>query len=300
MIFIDTFKLPNQKKINDYYADKNISVYPWTIFFDNQFEWVICKDITIFYGNNGSGKTTLLNLIAEKINAQRNNALFKDVYYERYQRITPFDDFVKEIKIKMNSDDVLNEIPLPKVRKLLTSEDVFKTIDERARRNIRTTREIDEVRDRQDDLLHKGEGYRLQSLDDFEEFEEILEARHLSATQYAKAHASSKIQMQSNGETALSIYSRAFESGGIYLLDEPENCLSPIFQIELIKLIQDSIKYFDCQFIICTHSPLLLSLKNSVIYNMDLIPVIPQKWTELENTKIYYDFFKKHRYEFED
>ena len=77
MNYIDTIKLPSQEEINRYSAIKNYSLYPWTIFFQNQFEWVICKDITVFYGNNGSGKSTLINLIAEKINAQRNNELFK-------------------------------------------------------------------------------------------------------------------------------------------------------------------------------------------------------------------------------
>ena len=78
---------------------------------------------------------------------------------------------------------------------------------------------------------------------------------------------------------------------GVVLIDEPENCLSPLFQIELIKLIQEAVKYYNCQFFICTHSPLILSLSNSVIYNLDLEPVISQKWEELENVKIYYDFF---------
>ncbi len=104
--------------------------------------------------------------------------------------------------------------------------------------------------------------------------------------------------MLSNGETALSIFENTFELGGIYLLDEPENCLSPFFQIELIKLIQESAKYFDCQFIICTHSPLLLSLKNALIYNLDAKPVVTEKWAELENVKNYFDFFMKHKEDF--
>lgn len=88
-------------------------------------------------------------------------------------------------------------------------------------------------------------------------------------------------------------------SRGVYFLDEPGNCLSPLFQIELIKLIQDATRYFDCQFFICTHSPLLLSLFNTIIYNLDMRPVIRQKWEELENVKIYYEFFKQNKDKFE-
>lgn len=49
--YIECFKLLSQDEINKYTA-LNLSVYPWTIFFKNCFEWVTCKDITIFYGNN--------------------------------------------------------------------------------------------------------------------------------------------------------------------------------------------------------------------------------------------------------
>ena len=87
-------------------------------------------------------------------------------------------------------------------------------------------------------------------------------------------------------------YQRVFEDKGIFPLDEPENCLSPIFQIELIKIIEEASRYFECQFFICTHSPFILSLNGAIIYNLDLEPVMPRKWEELENVKIYYEFFK--------
>ena len=57
MIYIDCFKLPSNEEINEHFARNSFSVYPWTIFFQNGFEWVECKDITIFYGDNGSGKS---------------------------------------------------------------------------------------------------------------------------------------------------------------------------------------------------------------------------------------------------
>ena len=66
-----------------------------------------------------------------------------------------------------------------------------------------------------------------------------------------------------------------------------------------MKIIQDASKYYDCQFIICSHYPFILSLRDAVIYNMDLDPVIPQQWEELENVKIYYEFFKSKKDKFE-
>lgn len=82
------------------------------------------------------------------------------------------------------------------------------------------------------------------------------------------------------------------EEKHLYLLDEPENSLSPKFQLELIQLISDLSRFFKCQFIIATHSPFILSIPNAKIYDLDSVPVSTKKWCELENMIIYYNFFK--------
>ena len=46
------------------------------------------------------------------------------------------------------------------------------------------------------------------------------------------------------------------------------------------------------------HSPFLLAMKGARIYNLDENPVMMRRWTELENVRTYYDFFKKHEKEF--
>ena len=85
---------------------------------------------------------------------------------------------------------------------------------------------------------------------------------------------------------------------GLYLLDEPENSLSPENQLKLKRLIEDSVRYFGCQFIISTHSPFLLSMKGAKIYDMDENPVDLKRWTEVKNVKTYFEFFEEHRNEF--
>ena len=97
---------------------------------------------------------------------------------------------------------------------------------------------------------------------------------------------------QSNGESALLYFEKEIDENGIYLLDEPENSLSASSQMKLLKFIEDSARFYNCQFIISTHSPFILSLKDAVIYDIDNIPVKTKKWTELNNVKIYYNFFK--------
>ena len=86
----------------------------------------------------------------------------------------------------------------------------------------------------------------------------------------------------------------------MYLLDEPENSLSPKRQLELLEIIEDSAAYLGCQFIIASHSPFILAAKGALVYDFDEIPVSQKNWTELSGVRAYYDFFKSHGNEFED
>lgn len=77
-----------------------------------------------------------------------------------------------------------------------------------------------------------------------------------------------------------------------FLLDEPENSLSPSKQLELKQFIEDSARYFNCQIIMATHSPFLLTIEGAKIYNFDLEPVQLVDWKTLDHIKTYYEFFK--------
>jgi predicted ATPase len=74
-------------------------------------------------------------------------------------------------------------------------------------------------------------------------------------------------------------------------LDEPENSLSSKRQLELKGFIEDSVRFFGCQFILSTHSPFLLALKDAQIYDLDERPVTTKLWTELENVRLYRELF---------
>ena len=102
----------------------------------------------------------------------------------------------------------------------------------------------------------------------------------------------------SNGESAYKYFVEKIEEDGLYLLDEPENSLSPARQLELKQYIEDSARFFNCQFILSTHSPFLLSLRGAKIYDLDADPVDVKRWTELQNVRAYYEFFKDHEREF--
>ncbi|MDF2512679.1 MAG: ATP-binding cassette protein, partial [Herbinix sp.] len=106
------------------------------------------------------------------------------------------------------------------------------------------------------------------------------------------------VREYSNGESAFIYFSEKIGENGLYLLDEPENSLSPKRQIELMNFIEESARFFGCQFIISTHSPFLLAMRGARVYNLDKNPVTIERWTELENVRTYYDFFKNRESEF--
>lgn len=108
------------------------------------------------------------------------------------------------------------------------------------------------------------------------------------------------VREHSNGESAFKYFVQKLEPPGLVLLDEPENSLSPERQKELIEYIENSARFFGCQFIIATHSPFLLAVKGAKIYDLDQSPVSVKRWTELENVKMYYNFFREHEKEFND
>lgn len=98
----------------------------------------------------------------------------------------------------------------------------------------------------------------------------------------------------SNGETALQLFDEWFVPDALYLLDEPEVSLSPKNQILLAEKINEMARLLNCQFIIATHSPFMLGTLDANIYNVDSNAMEEAEWTELENMRVYFDFFKKH------
>jgi len=88
---------------------------------------------------------------------------------------------------------------------------------------------------------------------------------------------------QSHGESFFSLMKYRFGKNGLYILDEPEAAISPSRQLGMIALIHDLVKK-NCQFIISTHSPILLSYPDAIIYEIN--DGIFQQ-VSYENTDIY-------------
>lgn len=285
MIYLKSFELLNENREHGLFDIERRRIfnnyYPIGIFTNKELEEIKFDRITIFYGGNGSGKTTLLNIISEKLESIRKSKLDKGSYFDLY---------VDKCSYEMSFEE-------PMEIKTITSDDVFDyLLDVRSinsnvnRRKERLSREYMEAK-----FSSKN-----SSFDNYEEVKNAYDSKTKSMSRYVRDRlGNNNIVEQSNGESALLFWEREIKEDSIYILDEPENSLSAENQIKLKKFIEDSVRFYNCQFIISTHSPFLLNLLEAKIYDLDSIPVKTKKWTELENVKIYHEFFKEHESEFE-
>ena len=97
------------------------------------------------------------------------------------------------------------------------------------------------------------------------------------------------LDANSHGQSFLHLFRSRFVPGGLYLLDEPEAPLSPQSQLGLMAMIADMVAE-DAQFVIATHSPLLLAYPGARIVSFDEMPVRQVEYGELESVRLVRDF----------
>lgn len=97
---------------------------------------------------------------------------------------------------------------------------------------------------------------------------------------------------QSHGQSLLSFFKSRYQLKGLYLLDEPETALSPRSQLELLETLTRTSEANQAQFIIATHSPLLLACPGAVIYHFDEGGIKPVEYEETEHYQIYKSFLE--------
>lgn len=291
MIYISSFHLPSvgaetafimQEKRTCFYT-----FYPFKIFPQKSLRDINFDGITMFYGGNGSGKSTLINVIARKVNAVR---------YSEFNGAPFFDDYTQMCSVKINR--------VPENCCVLSSDDVFDYalsarsvnghIDDH-RREL-----LDNYVSVHREMRHNSDIVRMKGMDDYDRWNDTMDilSRRRTQSAYIKNRVVRDIDLRSNGETAMHYFLERIGEDGQYFLDEPENSLSVEFQVQLADYIAATARVGRCQFVIATHSPIFLSMKNAKIYNLDHDPVSECKWTELPNVRRLYDFFADHDMEF--
>lgn len=285
MEYLKQFLFPDKDQEFDFFLSIKrkcyTDFYPFQVLSASGLCELTFGPVTILHGGNGSGKTTALNVIAEKLGAKREAA---------YNKSSFFGDYVQLCEAVRGMDD-------PTECLILTSDDVFDYMLDLRSLNEGIDRRREEMFDEY--LSLKYADFRMESLNDYDRLKKINESRRHTQSRYVRDNLMANAAERSNGESAFMYFTQKIKEDGLYLLDEPENSLSPARQLELVQFIEESVRFFHCQFIIAAHSPFLLALSGARIYDMDENPVMQKLWTELGNVRQYYSFFKKHEKEFE-
>lgn len=116
-------------------------------------------------------------------------------------------------------------------------------------------------------------------------------ATYLDENGSASRHGGRSLHEQSHGEALLALAANRFEGGGLYLLDEPEAALSPGRILSLMCII-DSLVKKDSQFIIATHSPILMAMPEADIMEFDEDGIRHTSYRETEHYKITRQFLE--------
>lgn len=284
-MFLSAFYFPGEEAESDFFfglkSNYDQTIYPYGILPKVGLNEIVFRPVTILYGGNGSGKSTALNVIAEKLRLYRTSA---------YNRSRFFESFVDQCR-------VTQEETIPKGSRIITSDDVFDMMLDIRSLNEGIDRKREKLADAYYDLKHVK--FQLRSLDDLDHLHQVVEARRKTQSKFIVNESGKSIRERSNGESALMYFQGKMEMDTLCLLDEPENSLSPKNQMILADFLMESVRYCGNQLVISTHSPFLLALPGAKIINLDDHSRIVDSWTELENPKVYYDFFKKHAGEFE-
>lgn len=121
------------------------------------------------------------------------------------------------------------------------------------------------------------------------EVERLKEAA-AGGDRFLQSYGGKSLHEQSHGESFLALAMNRFWPKGLYILDEPEAALSPTRQLSLLQIIHHHVTQLRSQFIIATHSPILMAYPNATIYNLSEEGIKSISYEETEHYRITRDF----------
>jgi predicted ATPase len=209
--------------------------------------------VAFLVGENGSGKSTLLEAIA----ASANLPTIGSVAIERDETLTAAQELGRQL--------VLSWATRSHRGFYMRSEDFF--------------------------------GFGLSTARTIQELGEIAETfepgSYAHSTVVAQQRALEKkygdLNARSHGEGFFQVFAERFTPGGVYLLDEPEVALSPQRQIALLLLMKEVVAQ-EAQFIIATHSPMLMAFPGAQILRLAEEGIRESAWEQVEHVQLTRDF----------
>ncbi|HAG42651.1 MAG TPA: AAA family ATPase [Clostridium sp.] len=139
--------------------------------------------------------------------------------------------------------------------------------------------------------INNGFFLRAETLFNYAEYlEDLANDIYVDRNEVYAAYGNKELYAQSHGESFLSVITNRFSRKGIYLLDEPEAALSPEKQIAFLKILHDTVDETKSQFVIATHSPIIMSYPKAVIYDFNGDSIKKIDYEDTEHFKLTKDF----------
>lgn len=226
--------------------------------------------VTLLAGDNGTGKSTLLEALAVKLALPA----IGRVDAGRDETLAGLRPLARGIRLSF--------IKRPACRFFLRSEDFFNfTIGlQKQREEMR-----EELRRVEAEYADRSVFARNQARMAFAGTIGDMEHRY----------GRDLLESASHGESFLRLFEERLVPNGLYLLDEPEAPLSPLRQLTLYCMIKELTENQNCQFIIATHSPILLSYEGAALYDLDQSPPVQSAWEDLPGVKLMKSFLNNPR-----
>lgn len=252
MIYLRSFTLPEERP----------DAWPYTIPALQSLDgFDLNTPVTLLAGDNGSGKSTLLEALAVKLalpavgraDAARDETLAALRPLARGIKLA----FERKpaARLFLRSEDFFNfTIGLQKQREEMASE-LSRVETEYANRSV--------FAQNQARMAYAG------SVGDME-----------------RRYGRDLLESASHGESFLRLFQERLVPNGLYLLDEPEAPLSPMRQLALHSMIKELADEKNCQFVIASHSPILLAIEGAAVYDLDQNPPAKTGWQELPGVKL--------------
>jgi len=129
----------------------------------------------------------------------------------------------------------------------------------------------------------------------FQNFAQSLDEWAAASPKILDYFGGKSLMTQSHGQSLMSFFKARYKIKGLYLLDEPETALSPKTQLELLTLLRDMSQAGHAQFIIATHSPILMACPGAHIYSFDSSPIKLVEYEETEHYLVYKGFMENRK-----
>lgn len=130
--------------------------------------------------------------------------------------------------------------------------------------------------------------------DVFKHFSELLDEWAVSSPDLFEYFGGKSLLTQSHGQGIISFFRARYKIKGLYIMDEPETALSPASQIELVKVLKEMTIKGHAQFILATHSPILMACPGAKLFNFDNDSITETQYHKTEHYKIYKSFMEDH------